>query len=69
MAKNKNIRVVINTIALESISETLTCIKEFPVKNVDIASVNIAKSRTLGRYHMMTGLNPIYIVSFDMDGE
>lgn len=69
MAKNKNIRVVINTIALESISETLTCIKELPVKNVDIASVNIAKSRTLGRYHMMTGLNPIYIVSFDMDGE
>lgn len=69
MAKNKNIRVVINTIALESISETLFCIKELPVKNVDIVSVNIAKSRTLGRYYMMTGLNPIYIVSFDMDGE
>ncbi|KIR01586.1 Cobalt-precorrin-6y C15-methyltransferase [Lachnospiraceae bacterium TWA4] len=69
MNKNPKIRVVINTIALESISETLACLKEFPVKDVDIASVSIAKSRTLGRYHMMTGLNPIYIVSFTMDKE
>jgi precorrin-6Y C5,15-methyltransferase (decarboxylating) len=69
MEKNPKIRVVINTIALESISETLACIKELPVKDVDIVSVNIAKSRTLGRYHMMTGLNPIYIVSFTADKE
>lgn len=67
LQKNPHIRVVINTIALESIAETLDCIQELPVKDVDIASVSIAKSRTLGRYHMMTGLNPIYVVAFTGD--
>jgi precorrin-6Y C5,15-methyltransferase (decarboxylating) len=67
LQKNPHIRVVINTIALESIAETLDCIQKLPVKDVDIASVNIAKSRTLGRYHMMTGLNPIYVVAFTGD--
>lgn len=61
--KNPKIRIVINCIALESISETLDCVKSLPVKDVDIIHVSSARSRELGRYHMMTGMNPIYIVS------
>ena len=63
LRKNPGIRVVINCIALESISETLDCMKTLPVKDVDIIHVSSARSRELGRYHMMTGMNPIYIIS------
>ena len=63
LRKNPGIRVVINCIALESISETRDCIKTLPVKDVDIIHVSSARSRELGRYHMMTGMNPIYIIS------
>lgn len=63
LQKNPEIRVVINCIALESVSETLDCMKSLPVTDVDIIHVSSARSRELGRYHMMTGMNPIYIVS------
>ncbi len=63
LQKNPGIRVVVNCIALESVSETLDCVKSLPVKDVDIIHVSSARSRELGRYHMMTGMNPIYIIS------
>lgn len=68
LRKNPEIRVVINCIALESVSETLDCMKTLPVKDVDIIHVSSARSRELGRYHMMTGMNPIYIVSCTGNG-
>jgi precorrin-6Y C5,15-methyltransferase (decarboxylating) len=58
------VRVVINTIALESISEVLALLKELEITDADIVQVSASRSRQLGRYHMMTGLNPVYIVSF-----
>ncbi|MDO5410440.1 MAG: precorrin-6A reductase [Lachnospiraceae bacterium] len=69
LQKNPNIRVVINCIALESVSETLDCVKTLPVQDVDILHISSARSRELGRYHMMTGMNPIYIISFTGNAE
>lgn len=62
--KNPRVRVVINTIALESIAEVMALLKERDIADADIVQISAAKSRTLGRYHMMTGLNPVYIISF-----
>lgn len=64
LQKNPDVRIVINTIALESISETMGVLKEYGIQDADIVQVSAAKSRTLGRYHMMQALNPIYIISF-----
>lgn len=64
LQKNPDVRIVINTIALESISETMRVLKEFGIQDADIVQVSAAKSKTLGRYHMMQALNPIYIISF-----
>ncbi|MDO4616951.1 MAG: precorrin-6A reductase [Lachnospiraceae bacterium] len=63
LEKNPAIRVVINTITLESIGEALQCVKELPFTDVDIAAVSTAKSKALGRYHLMFGQNPVYVVS------
>ncbi len=62
--KNPAVRIVINTIALESISEVMEILKDRNIADADIVQVSAAKSRTLGRYHMMTGLNPVYIIAF-----
>ncbi|MFR3322523.1 MAG: hypothetical protein ACLTSZ_17215 [Lachnospiraceae bacterium] len=63
-AKNPDIRIVINTIALESISEVLGILKEREI-DADIVQICASRSRTLGRYHTMTGRgNPVYIISF-----
>ncbi len=63
LRKNPKIRVVINTITLESIGEALQCMKELPFEDVDIAAISAAKSKALGRYHLMFGQNPVYVVS------
>lgn len=69
LKKNPCIRIVINAIALETISEALQCLKMLPVKDVDIVSVSVGKSKEAGTYHMMMGQNPVYIISCTGDGD
>lgn len=63
-AKNPAVRVVINCITLETVNEAMEAIQVFPVEDVDIAQVNVAKARQAGRYHLMMGQNPVYVISF-----
>ena len=41
----------------------MQCLKELPLIEEEILSVNTARSRKLGAYHLMTGQNPIYIIT------
>lgn len=63
--KNPRARVVITAITLETIAETLVAIKKFSICDLDIASVQVAKSKAVGTYHMMMGANPVYLISFE----
>ena len=63
LAKNPEIRVVINAITLETVGEALEALRELPFGDVDIASVSTAKSKEIGRYHMMLGQNPVYVIA------
>ncbi|MDD2959057.1 MAG: precorrin-6A reductase [Lachnospiraceae bacterium] len=63
LEKNPDIRIVINTITLESAAEALKCLKELPVACQDIVSVSVAKAKCAGDYHLMMGQNPVYIFS------
>lgn len=63
LEKNKNIRIVINAITIETVSEAVNCINEFNLKNAEIVNLSISKSKKIGGYNMMIGQNPIYIIS------
>lgn len=63
LQKNENVKIVINCITLETLSEALSAIREYELEDTDIVQVNAARSKTVGSYHMMTGENPIYIIS------
>lgn len=63
LEKNPYVKMVINCITLETVTEALDCIKTMPLGEVDVVQVSVAKSKELGRYHMMMGENPIYIIS------
>ena len=43
--------------------KALDAVKTLPVTDIDIASVSIGKSKSVGRYHMMMGQNPVYVIS------
>lgn len=60
---NPRVRVCVSAITLETLSETLNCIRNLDLRDVDIVQLAFAKGRAVGSYHMMMGANPIYLVS------
>lgn len=63
LSVNPGIRIVINVIALETLTEALSAVDSLPLTDHDIALLSVSKSRKLGNYNMMTGQNPIWIIS------
>lgn len=61
LSKNPDIRMVINSVTIETMNETLDVIKELNLVEEEFTNVTVAKARRLGRYHLMTGQNPVYI--------
>ncbi len=61
LEKNPEIRIVINSVTIETLEETTQVIKEFDLVEEEMTCVNISKARKLGRYHLMTAQNPVYI--------
>ena len=77
LEKNPEVRIVINCITLETVTEAMEAIRKFDLEDVDIvhsfiscAMISaVARSKSVGRYHMMMGENPIYIISCSGRGE
>lgn len=61
--KNPGVRIVINAISLETVREMMEAAEEGLLYEPEIVQLLVAKSRVLGKYHMMTGQNPVYIIT------
>ena len=60
---NSNVRIVINTVTLETLAEVVDCIHSFGFQNEDIVTVNVNRTRRAGRYHLMNAQNQVTIVT------
>lgn len=71
----QKVRIVINAVSLETVSVAMQWIGELKehgkcrVEEEEILQLSVAKAREIGRYHMMTGQNPIFIISMTVFGE
>lgn len=66
MQKNPEVRIVINCITLETVGEALACIRELERKypcESEVVQLCASRAKSIGRYHMMMGENPIYIIT------
>lgn len=61
--KNPYVRIVLNAVSLETMREVAEAMEEGLLESPEIVQVSVAKSRKLGGYHMMTGQNPVYVIS------
>lgn len=61
--KNPDIRIVMSAIALETLSEILGWIGSRG-REAEIVQIFVSRAKTAGKYHMMMGQNPVYLVSF-----
>ena len=62
-AKSPGARVVLNAITLETLNAVLLAEEEGLLTDVEIIQAGVARSKKMEGYHMMTGQNPVYIVS------
>ncbi len=63
LGKNPDVRIVINSVTVETQTEAAECANYFGFTEYETVSVNIARSRKLGRYHMMTAQNPVSVIT------
>lgn len=61
VSKNPDVRMVINSVTLETMGETTDAIRELGLVEESITCVNAAVARNVGKYHLMTAQNPVYI--------
>ena len=59
--KNPEARIVATAVTLESLGQLTAALSDF--RETEVVSVSVARDRKLGAYHLMTGQNPIYIVT------
>ena len=62
-------RLVINTIALESLNDTMNLLKEYNFKNIEVVNMMVSRGKKIGPYTMMYGENPIYIITVNKPKE
>lgn len=63
LAKNPQVRMVITAITMETIAEAMGLVQTKNFAYVDVVQVFVSKVKELGRYHMMQGQNPVYIIT------
>ena len=63
LKKNPHVKIVINCITLETVSEALEAIRAYDFTETDLIQISSSRSKSVGRYHMMMGENPIYIIT------
>ncbi|MGB5824244.1 MAG: precorrin-6y C5,15-methyltransferase (decarboxylating) subunit CbiE [Proteocatella sp.] len=61
----QKLKIVINTITLETLVETYSCLEILGFENVEYLSMTTAKSQKMGNYNLMMGANPVYVISAD----
>ena len=59
--KNPDVRIVMNTVTLESQAEAFACAKDYGFEDFEAVSVNISRTKKAGSYNMMTAQNPVTV--------
>ena len=63
LEKNPDVRIVLNAVTVETLSDAADCVSKFGFKECDIVCVNVSRARKAGRYHMMNAQNPVYVIT------
>ena len=63
LLRNPGVRVCISAIAAETFADAAGLLAKTPWTDLNIAQLSAARSRRAGPYHLMTGQNPVWLLS------
>ena len=61
--RNPAAKVVVSAISLETLAQAIDCFAKFGLENTEISQIMAARAKEAGRYHLMMGQNPVYLIS------
>ena len=67
-AYDRDVRVVINAVSLETMAEIQRVLKDFDISGLSVEQIAVSRARELGNYHLMTAENPVMIAAFTLGG-
>ena len=65
--KNRSVRVIATAVTLETLGEIMEIMAEIPNSSIDIIQMNIAKTQTVEKYHLIRPLSPIFIAEIGFE--
>lgn len=68
VSDNGRVRFVVNCVTLETLGQTMEVIKSLGGSDVEVMQITAARYREAGNYHMADGLNPVFIIAFELEG-
>ena len=63
LRKNPSVRVVVNAVTLETLRQAMEAMERLGFCDMEIAQIAVSRAKSIGDYHMMTALNPVFVVS------
>ena len=63
LSKNHRVRLVISAITLETLSRAAALMAECGMDNVEIVQISVSRVRQAGKHHMLSGQNPVFLIS------
>ncbi len=62
LEKNPKVRVVLTAVTMETVAEGTALMEEYGMEP-ELVLLQVSRGRRIGTRHMMTALNPIYVIS------
>ncbi len=62
-ARNPEVKMVFTAVSLETVRDIMEAADEGLVPTPEVTQISAARARKLGGHHLMTGMNPVYIIS------
>ena len=59
------LRIVMNAVSMESIGNAMTIFEKYGAQNLEAVQISAARTRKAGKYHLLNGQNPVFIISGD----
>ncbi|NMB40456.1 MAG: precorrin-6y C5,15-methyltransferase (decarboxylating) subunit CbiE [Firmicutes bacterium] len=60
---NPYIRLVLTAITLETLTAVTTALTDLPSRNMEIVQIAVNRAKHLGKHHLLTAQNPVFIIS------
>ena len=68
LRRNFRARIVILCVTLQTLSEAVTVMEDFPAKEREVVQLQCARAKEVGAYQLMKAENPVYVITLQHEG-